>query len=191
MKKVVLFALAAVALMATGCSKKVVTPAQGEVEVTVPCSEFKTDKQAIRSSASAVSPNMQNAKDKALAAARRELATSVSTSINRVVETFSSSYDQEAAASFEARTKDLAQQVTSQTINGSVVECDKITKTVNKDGSVVYRSYVAVALGNNKIMDIVEKQFKTNVSEEEKLHTDFEYEQFKDTYYKALENFGK
>lgn len=192
MKKVVLLALATVALLATGCkSKKVVTPNQGEVEVTVLCSEFKTDKSAIRSSASAVSPNMQNAKDKALAAARRELATSVSTTLNRVVETFSSSYDQEAAASFEARTKDLAQQVTSQTINGSIVECDKITKTVNKDGSVVYRSYVAVALGSDKIMDIVERQFKTNVTEEEKLHTDFEYEQFKDTYYKALEAYGK
>lgn len=187
MKKVVLLALATVALVATGCSKKVVTPAQGEVEVTVLCSEFKTDKTAIRSTATAISPNMQNAKDKALAAARRELATSISTTINRVVETFASSYDQEAAASFEARTKDLAQQVTTQSLNGSYVECDKITKTTNKDGSVVYRSYVAVAIGNDQVLEIVERQFRTSVTEEEMAHTDFEYEQFKETYYRALE----
>lgn len=187
MKKVVLLALATASLVFTGCSKKVVTPVQGEVEVTVLCSEFKTDKTAIRSTATAVSPNMQNAKDKALAAARRELATSISTTINRVVETFASSYDQEAAASFEARTKDLAQQVTTQSLNGSYVECDKITKTVNKDGSVVYRSYVAVAIGNDQVLEIAERQFRTSVSEEEKAHTDFEYEQFKETYYKALE----
>lgn len=192
MKKVVLLALATVALLATGCkSKKAVTPVPGEKKVTVLCSEYKTDKHAIRATASAVSPNMQNAKDKALAAARRELATSVSTHLNRVVETFSSSYDQAEAASFEARTKDLAQQVTSQTINGSFVECDEITSTTNKDGSIVYRAYVAVALGNDNIMEIVERQFKTNVTEEEKLHTDFEYEQFKETYYKALEDFKK
>lgn len=189
MKKLVIFSLAAVALLATGC--KTDTAVKGEQEVTVPCSEFKTDKQAIRSSASAVSPNMQNAKDKALAAARRELATSISTSINRVVETFSSSYDDEAAASFQARTKDLAQQVTTQTISGSILECERLTKTVNKDGSVVYRSYIAVALSNDKIMEIVEKQLQTNVSDESKTRTDFEYEKFKETYYKALETVGK
>ncbi len=192
MKKVVLLTLATVALLATGCkSKKAITPVKGEQEVTVLCSEYKTDKTAIRATATAVSPNMQNAKDKALAAARRELATSVSTHLNRVVETFSSSYDQAEAASFEARTKDLAQQVTSQTINGSFVECDRTTTTTNKDGSIVYHAYVAIALGNDNIMEIVERQFKTNVTEEEKLHTDFEYEQFKETYYKALEDFKK
>lgn len=190
MKKLVIFSIAVVALLATGCKSKS-TAVKGEQEVTVLCSEFKTDKQAIRSTASAVSPNMQNAKDKALAAARRELATSVSTAINRVVETFASSYDDEAAASFQARTKDLAQQVTTQTISGSILECDKLTKTVNKDGSVVYRSYVAVSLGNNKILDIVEQQFKTTVSDESKARTDFEYEKFKETYYKALEAVGK
>lgn len=187
MKKIVILSLAAVALLAAGCKSQKPTAVKGEVEVTVLCSEFKTDKQAIRSTGNAVSPNMQNAKDKALAAARRELATSVSTNINRVVESFATSYDEEAAASFQARTKDLTQQVTMQAINGSYVECDKITKTVNKDGSVVYRSYVAVALGNDKIMEIVERQFKTNVTEEERARTDFEYEKFKETYYKALQ----
>lgn len=186
MKKIVILSLAAVALLAASCKPKA-NAVKGEVEVTVLCSEFKTDKQAIRATGNAVSPNMQNAKDKALAAARRELATSISTSINRVLESFSTSYDEENAASFQARTKDLTQQVTTQTINGSYVECDKITKTVNKDGSVVYRSYVAVSLGNDKIMEIVERQFKTNVTEEERARTDFEYEKFKETYYKALE----
>ncbi len=186
MKKIVILSLAAIALLAAGCKSKS-TAVKGEVEVTVLCSEFKTDKQAIRATGNAVSPNMQNAKDKALAAARRELATSISTNINRVLESFSTSYDEENAASFQARTKDLTQQVTTQTINGSYVECDKITKTVNNDGSVVYRSYVAVSLGNDKIMEIVERQFKTNVTEEERARTDFEYEKFKETYYKALE----
>lgn len=36
-------------------------------------------------------------------------------------------------------------------------------------------------------MEIVERQFKTNVTEEERARTDFEYEKFKETYYKALE----
>lgn len=191
MKKVCLLALAAVALLATSCGNKVVTPVPHEEEVTVLCSEFKSDKTAIRSTATATSPNLQNAKDKALAAARRELATSVNTHINRVLETFSSSYDKEAAASFEARTKDMAQQVTTQSLSGSIVECDKVTRTIDKEGTIIYRAYVAVSLGNENIMNVVEKQFKSSVTEEEKLHTDFEYEQFKDTYYKALESFGK
>ena len=75
MKKV-LFIMAA-ALVMVSCGNKKATPTKGEVEVNVPCKEYKTDKKTLRANGNAISPNMQNATDKAIAAARREMATSV------------------------------------------------------------------------------------------------------------------
>ena len=136
MKKV-LCVLAATLVMVS-CGGKKVAPTKGEVEVVVPCKEFKTDKTTLRANANAISPNMQNATDKALAAARRELATSIETSMQRVLENFSSSYDLDEAADFRARTKDLSRMVVNQKLRGSVAVCDKVTRSEDKDGRIVY-----------------------------------------------------
>lgn len=186
MKKVVF--LIAAATLFVGCkSKQAITPVASEVEVNVPCSEYKTDKDNLRAVGSAISPNMQNAKDKALAAARRELATSMAASVQRVLEVFASSYDTESAASFNGRTKDLSRQVTNQMVVGNYVVCDKITKTTNPaNGSVMYNAYVALEVGNDDLFKSLEKQVKTVVSDDSKLRTDFEYEKFKETFYEEM-----
>ena len=179
MKKV-LFLMAAVLVMASCGSKK---PAvKGEVEVNVPCSEFKTDKNTLRANGNAISPNMQNATDKALAAARREMATSIEASIQRVLETFSSSYDLDNQADFRARTKDLARNVVNQKLQGSVPVCDKVTKSTDKEGNVMYHGYVAIELTTNELMESLLNNTKKAISDSEKLRTDFEYEQFKKTF---------
>lgn len=178
MKKV-LFVLAA-ALVMVSCGKK--APAvKGEVEVNVPCSEFKTDKNTLRASGNAISPNMQNAKDKAVSAARRELATSIEATMQRVLEDFSSSYDLDNQADFRARTKDLARTVVNQKLQGSVIVCEKMMKKEDKDG-VMYHSYIAVELTSNELMEALLDNTKKKISDSEKLRTDFEYEQFKKTF---------
>ena len=105
MKKILF--LLVIAMVAVGCKTKQVMSTANEVEVLVPCAEFKTDKTAMRATATAVSPNLQNAKDKAIAAARRELATMLGASVQRVLEAFASSYDMDEAASFAGHTKDF------------------------------------------------------------------------------------
>ncbi len=180
MKKV-LCVLAATLVMVS-CGGKKVAPTKGEVEVVVPCKEFKTDKTTLRANANAISPNMQNATDKALAAARRELATSIETSMQRVLENFSSSYDLDEAADFRARTKDLSRMVVNQKLRGSVAVCDKVTRSEDKDGRIVYHAYVAVELTSNELMEALLDNTKKAISDSEKLRTDFEYEQFKKTF---------
>lgn len=188
MKKILFFI--AVAVIAVGCksTKQVATYAEDEVEVTVRCAEFKTDQTGIRASASAISPNMQNAKDKAVAAARRELATNISGLINRVQETFTTSYDKDEMADYAARTKDLARIVASQKISGSYVVCDKMTKKADpQTGKVVYTSYVAVEIGNEDLFDAIVKQAQAAIADDDKLRTDFEYELYKKTFEEELE----
>ena len=86
MKKILFLMVIAVA--AIGCKAKQAVSATSEVEVVKLCADYKTDKTALRATANAVSPNMQNATDKAVAIARRELATSMGATIQRVLERF-------------------------------------------------------------------------------------------------------
>lgn len=191
MKKVIVMMAVALAVISCGSQKKVATPVAGEVEVSVPCAEFKTDATTMRATGSAISPNMQNAKDKALAAARRELATSLGLKLDRVLEVYGSSYDKDEAADFIGRTKDLSRQITSQVLTGSVIACDKMTRSTDANGKVVYHSYVAVEIANAELLESLKDQTEAAISNDEKLRTDFDYEQFKAVYEAEMANFGK
>ena len=189
MKKILF--LVAIAVAVVGCKAKQAVSATGEVEVVKLCADYKTDKTAMRATANAVSPNMQNATDKAVAIARRELATSMGATIQRVLERFESSYEKGEAADFASRTKDLSRQVSDQLIVGIVIACDKVTKSTGADGKTMYRAYVAVEIDNNEVLENLKKQLENAISQDEKLRTDFEYEQFKQTFYEELEKLEK
>ena len=188
MKKVLL--IMAAALVMVSCGNKKVAPTKGEVEVNVPCKEFKTDKKTIRANGNAISPNMQNATDKALAAARREMATSVESVVKRVVETYASSYDLDNAADFRSKMQDMARIVTNQTLRGSVPVCDKVTKVEGKDG-VMYHAYVALELTSNEYLEALTQETNKRISDDEKLRTDFELEKFKKVFEEEMANFAE
>ena len=192
MKKVLFLMTVALVAMSCGSKKNApVTPVAGEVEVTVPCSEYRTDATTMRATGSAISPNMQNAKDKALAAARRELSTSISARVDRVLEVYAASYDKDEVADFMGRTKDLSRQVSSQVLNGSVIACDKMTKSTDANGKVTYHSYIAVELASQELLENLKEKTQEAISKEDRLRTDFDYEQFKAVYEAEMKNFAK
>lgn len=182
----------AAAVMFASCGAKkaataTTTPYSHEEEVIVPCADFKSDKKALRATASAVSPNMQNAKDKALMNARRELATAAQTFMQRVTETYASSYDTDQRADFGARYQDMARQVAAKLLQGSEVCCDKLTKTTGADGSVMYHAYVAVEIGKDDLYKDFAQSFG-KISAAEKSAIDFDAEKFRSIF---DEEFGK
>jgi hypothetical protein len=178
MKKV-LWILAAVLVMLSCGSVEV--SAKKEKKVKIPCHQL-TNKQTLRANGNAVSPNMQNATDKAIAAARRELATSIEATINRVLEDFSSSYDVNEQADFRSRTKDLSRTVVSQKLQGSILSCSEMRQVKEKGGKITYHAYVTIELTSNELLDNLLANTKKAISDSEKLRTDFEYEQFKKTF---------
>ncbi len=177
--KRVSFILAAVMLML--CCGTATVSAKKEKKVKMPCNEL-TNKQTLRASANAISPQMQNATDKATAAARRELATSIEATVQRVLEDFASSYDVNEQADFRSRTKDLARTVVNQKLQGSVISCSEMREKKEKGGKVTYHAYVTVELTSNELMENLLNNTKKAISDSEKLRTDFEYEQFKKTF---------
>ena len=192
MKKILFIMAAAVVFAACG-AKKAAQPVTAtsafaqEEEVIVPCTEFRSDKKALRASGSAISPNMQNAKDKAAMNARRELATAAQTFMQRVSETYTSSYDVDQRADFGARYQDMARQVAAKLMQGSEICCDKLTKTVGADGSLMYHAYVAVEIEKDDLYKDFSQSMK-QLTGAEKAMIDFDAEKFRVVF---DEEFGK
>lgn len=178
MRRVSLILAAVLVMLSCGSFE---ASARKEKKVKIPCHEL-TDKKTLRASANAISPNMQNATEKAVASARKELATSIEATVQRVLEDFASSYDVDNAADFRSRTKDLARTVVNQKLQGSVISCSEMREKKEKGGKIMFHAYVTVELTSNELMENLLNNTKKAISDSEKLRTDFEYEQFKKTF---------
>ena len=176
MRKVLLFA--AIACMAASCaSKKAAQEAyQGDVEIVIPCTgpEYRTDKETFRASGMGYSSDMNIAKNKALLNARAELATSINSTIKRVLDNYASSYQMGEEEEAKSKFQDMARSIVNQQLQGSVITCEKLMKT--PEGK--YRAYVCVELGGPEVINKV----NNSVKNEDKLRIDYEYEKFKDVF---------
>lgn len=175
MKKLMFVMTLAAAVLCASCgSKKTATP-KGETEVNVPCSEYMSDKTAVRATATADSPNKQQAMDKALLAARAEIATSLNVLIKRVSDRYSESYESNNAVDYKGKFEDITRQVVREKLQGSVPVCKKLTQNTDKQGNVMYHGYVAVEITANDLV----QEINTKVSNDEQMRIDFDYEKFK------------
>ncbi len=176
MKKV-LFIAAIIAMTASCASKKATTEAfKGDVEVEIPCTgdDYRTDKDTFRASGMGYSTSMNIAKSKALLNARAELATSINSTMKRVLDNYASSYEMGEEEEAKTKFQDMARSIVNQQLQGTVVICEKMMKT--QDGK--YRAYVCVELGGPEVINKV----NNSVSDEDKLRIDYEYEKFKKVF---------
>lgn len=180
MKKVSMILLGTALLMglaSCGSKQKVVSKNGGEVEIEMPCTgpEYRTDATHFRATGTALSTDRQVAKDKALMAARAELATEINTTMERVTDRYNSSYNVGEDDETRGKFQDLARQLVKQTLSGSVVTCEKLTK--DEQGGK-YHFYVCVELKGDDFAN----KLKNGISNDDKLRTDYEYEKFKKVF---------
>lgn len=183
MKKSMTFLMAAcLVLSVASCksNKGVATQdSLGRVKVEQPCvgAKYASDETYFRASGQGISTQQQVARDKALAAARAELSTSIEATIKRVTDNYNSSYgvgeDDETRSKFQ----DLTRQIVDQTLKGAVPMCDELYKEGDK-----YYSYICVELKGENLAE----KLKKGISADEKLRTDYEYEKFKKEFDKEM-----
>ncbi len=178
MKKV--FFCVAIALMTVACGSKKEAAYKGDTTVTIPCSgkEYRSDKNHLRALGTGYSTSLQVARDKALVAARAELATQINALMERVTDNFASSYeigmDEEAKGKFI----DLTRQVVKQELQGTIVICDETQRTQDNK----FRCYVVVEIVGTDLANKVANSVKNN----DKIRIDYEYEKFKEEFEKEM-----
>ena len=175
MKKISLLLGAAlmVLVMASCGSKKQVASAN------FPCPECKASTEVFRylgQHVAAGDRQMQQARSMAANNARTELANMIEATVKNVIDNYTSEYITDDQAEFKQRTQGLARTVVNQVLRGTPVICEGTMPSTTVQGGII--CFACVELTGKTVMDAIASQ----ISSDEKLRTDFEYEKFKQVF---------
>ena len=175
-----LAAVASAGLLLSSCGSKTKVP-KGETELVLPCSEFKSDKKTFRVYSFGESADMNVAKKKALSNAKTELAGMVSTTMKVVADNYVKSMEVNNVEEVLERFEENSRSVIDQRLSGVVVACDRVTKVASTNK---FKYYIALELDGEKIV----KDYYKALSKNDKIMVDYNYEKFKETFEKEMEN---
>ncbi|MBK7382127.1 MAG: LPP20 family lipoprotein [Flavobacteriales bacterium] len=187
----ILMTAAMLAVAVTGCKSKkkaaeAAPPPSGEVEVKVECSgpEFFTDNKVFRANALGESMDQATAKKKAMSNARADLAAAINTRVKAVVDNYVNSREMQNREEVGERYESLAREVVDQQLTGVKTICEK-TMRVSATGN--YKTYVAIELSAQELLSA----YNERLSSDERLRVDYDYEKFKETFEKEMEQMKK
>ena len=155
---------------------------QGEVLINEYCSgeQFMSTKDAFRATATGESIDRETAKKKAKSNAMSELSKSISATLKVVGDNYVNSSEFNNKEEITETFQEMTRTVVDQNLKGAVEICEKLTQ--KPDGS--YVSYVAIELSGERLANSYAEKLAAN----EKLKADYNYEKFKDTFNKEMEN---
>lgn len=164
-------------------SKKSAAAPAGEEKITLYCSgpEYFSNAEYFRANDVGESTNQSMAKKKAMSNARLALAGSIETTVKAVIDNYFSSYTSDQTIEDKERYEGLSREVINQKLNGIRTICEEYTKTAEGN----YKCYVAIELAGEEIANGMSKR----ISDDDKLRIDFQYENFKKTFEKEMEDF--
>lgn len=166
----------AIAFAGVSCkSKKEIPTPKGEVEIVLPCSEYKSDKKYFRAYSFGESTDQNVAKKKALSNAREELAAQISSTMKVVGDNYVKSSEFNNVEEVLERFEQNSRTVINERLSGIKPVCDKLMQ-VTATGKFKY--YVALELSGD---DLVDDYYKT-LSNDQSLKIDYNYEKFKQTF---------
>lgn len=178
MKNILILAIATLGLILTGCKvAETLTPAQqGEVEIIEHCtgSDFNSDKEHFRSTATGTSLSRETAKKMSRSNAEDKLARSIQSTIEVVTDNYVNSSKFNSKEEVTETFNNLARTVVSQELRGAIVICEKLTQ--KPDGSFV--SYIAIELSGDQIA----QAYNERLSKDERIMAEYNYENFKETF---------
>jgi len=188
--RVTLLAIAAMTMVAIPSCKKnkdeVKTPdPKGEVVINEYCSgsEYKSTKDAFRSTATGESMDRETAKKKARSNAMSEMGKTISATMKIVGDNYVNSTEVNNKEEVTETFNEMARTVVDQELRGCIEICEKLTQ--RPDGT--YVSYVALELSGNTIADA----YQAGLSKNDKLKADYNYEKFKETFEKEMDKLSQ
>jgi len=188
--RITVLAIAAMTMVAIPSCKKnkdeVKTPdPKGEVVINEYCAgdQFKSTKEAFRSTATGESMDRETAKKKARSNAMSEMGKTISATMKIVGDNYVNSTEVNNKEEVTESFNEMARTVVDQELRGCIEICEKLTQ--RPDGT--YVSYVALELSGNSIADA----YQSGLSKNEKLKADYNYEKFKETFDKEMEKLSQ
>ncbi len=182
------FAMICAALVMTGCKSKEKTTKTlevGEMRLEVFCSgpEYQSTSEFFRANSIGESADQATAKKKALSNAKADLAGFIETTLKATFDNYVKDSELNNSSETLERYEGLSREVVSQKLNGIKVICEEQTKTAAN----TYKVYIAIELSGEEIAN----EMNNRLSGDDKLFIDYNYEKFKETFDKEMENMKK
>ena len=96
------------------------------------------------------------------------------TSVQRIIDTYATSYEEDMSARFQSYTKDVSRLTSNQMLVGSTIACEKITQSVDKKTkNVIYHAYVVVEVDNAQLQKTAQQQILQSLPETDALRNIF------------------
>lgn len=146
-----------------------------QVASNMPCPECRANADVFRylgQHVAAGDRQMQQARSMAANSARTQLAAMVEATVKSVVDNYTSEYITNNESEFKQRVQDIARTVVNQKVKGTPIICEG-TMPGSQAGTTI--CFACVELTGKSILEGITEQ----ISNDEKLRTDFEYEKFK------------
>jgi len=177
--------LMAVVLLTTNCksSKKAPKPKyEDEQEIVVRCSgpEYQSSEGFIRANSMGESNDMVMSKKVAKSNTLEELASKIEVSVKAVIDNYNNRRQKSKNEDVEKRYEELIRTVVKQKINGYKSICEKVTKTSDNK----YRTYLAYELPVDNVLNPLYNQ----ISKDDQLKIDYDYQKFKKTFEDEMKN---
>ena len=158
---------------------------QGEVLIEQYCSgdKYFSDKKTFRGNAFGESLDQMTAKRKARSNAQAEIAKTISSTMKIVGDNYVNSTEFNNKEEVTETFNEMNRLVVNETLKGVITICEKMTKT--SDGK--YKCYLALELAAEKLAS----KYHERLSKDEKIKADYNYEKFKETFEKEMDNLSK
>lgn len=155
----------------------------GMVKVVTPCfgPEFYTTEKAFRFSALGESMDKSTAMKKGDSNARLGLASAINTRVKAVIDNYVNSRGANTREELAQRYESLAREVVDQQLIGTKPIC---TELMVAPATGQYTYYVAMELSAQELI----ARYNERISNDERLRIDYDYEKFKETFDKEMQN---
>jgi len=159
-------------------------PPADEVLVNTYCDgpEYQTSSTELRSQGLGESTDQATSQKIAYSNAKAELAGKISTLVKEVTDNYVNQREMNNDPDVRERFESLTRTVVNQELQGVKTICKKVTKT--KEGK--FKTYLALELVGAELVGYLNE----GISADDQLKIDYDYEKFKETFEKEMEEFS-
>ena len=128
MKKIIytLFSILFISAFIMSCaSRKATKQAVGDVEIKIPCSDHRSNKEFFRASQSSNSPDLGNSRENALMQAKARLSGLIETKMKSVAERYAADRKISGKSEFNEKIERTTREVVKQALYDVAIICEK------------------------------------------------------------------
>lgn len=182
-KNIIFTSLLSILIICSCASKKATVKAVGDKDITIPCGDFKTDKDYFRSSAIGISKNLSSSVKQAELKTKASLAGIIETKIREV----SKIYTIDRKINEESEFSEKFQNDTRAAVNNAIRDLSTICKKTRQKPDGTYNTFIAYECSK----DVIYNGIKKILSNDQKLRQDYDEMKFKEIFDEEMEKLEK